>query len=421
MAAPKPETRTNTPSAMPRGRHFFFGPGPTNIPDSVLSAMHHTTMDFMSDEFVAIQKRVHGGIMGLLRTRQHLLMYAGNGHAAWEAALVNCFAPGEKLLILDCGHFAANWAQMARDLGYQIETIAADWRTGASVSQLEARLKADSTGEIKGVLVVHNETATGVVHPLAEIRRAVDAAGHKALLLADAISSFGSIDICMDDWGLDVVVAGSQKGLMMVTGMSLTGISEKAWARSKSVASPRSYWNWQQMTGMAPQRFPGTSPVHMILGLNESVRLIENEGFDAVLTRHKRFGAATRAAVAHWGGGAKTSVTITPVGFSGKINAIEVMCTDAKRVSDSVTTVLLPDGHDANAVRTIAHQRYNLALGGGLGPLNERALRIGHLGDLNEPMLLGALATTEMALAEAAVPHKTGGVAAAIASLRESA
>ena len=422
MASPNNDPRKNVPSPTPRGRHFFFGPGPTNIPDSVLSAMHHTTMDFMSAEFGDIHKRIHAGIKRMLGTSGRLLMYSGNGHAAWEAALVNCFSPRETVLVLDSGHFASNWAGMARDLGLNVETIAADWRTGVAVPTVEARLKADTKGEIKGLMVVHNETASGVVHPLKEFRAALDRTGHKALLLGDAISSFGSIDLPMDAWGVDVVVAGSQKGLMMATGMSLTGISEKAWARSAHVATPRSYWNWQQMTVREPQAFPGTSPVHMMLGLAESLRLIEDEGFENVLTRHKRFAAATRAAVAHWGGNAKPSgTTVSAKGFSGKIPAIEIMCTDPTRTSDSVTTILLPDGHDGDALRALAHQRYNLALGSGLGPLQGRAFRIGHLGELNEPMLLGAIATTELALAEAGIPHATGGVGAAIASLRRGA
>ncbi len=421
MPATKPNLLNTPARAAPRGRHFFFGPGPTNIPDSVLSALHHTTMDFNSAEFAVIHNRVHAGIMRLLRTEQNLLLYSGNGHAAWEAALVNCFSPGETVLVLDCGHFASNWADMAFDLGLNVERLKADWRTGVPVAAVEARLAADKQGEIKGVMVVHNETATGVVHPLAEMRRALDKSDHKALLLADAISSFGSIDLPMDAWGIDVVVAGSQKGLMMVTGMSLTGISAKALARSTTVTTPRGYWNWQQMMGVKPQRFPGTSPVHLFFGLHESVRLIEAEGFDAVLARHHRFGAATRAAVLAWGGGVTSAVSVGPSGFSGKITALQTMCTNPSRLSNTVTTILLPDGHDANALRTIADQRYNLALGSGLGPLNGRAFRIGHLGDLNEPMLLGAIATTEMALADAGVPHTAGGVQAAIASLREQA
>ena len=414
-----PSRRPNAPKA--RGRHFFFNPGPTNIPDAVLAALHHTSMDFMGAEFAAIQNRVHGGIKQLLKTEQNLLLYAANGHGAWEASLVNCFSPGEKLLLLESGYFASDWGRMAGDLGYDIEALPADWRTGVAVADVEARLKADVSGTIKGVLVVHNETATGVVHPVLEMRRALDRTGHKALVVVDAISSFGSLDIPFDAWGIDVLVAGSQKGLMMVTGMSLTGISKKALARSQSVATPRGYFDWRYLMGAEPQRFPGTSPTHLFQGLDAAMRIIEDEGFENTLARHRRFGTAVRAAVAAWSGGARSGVKITAAGFSGKIGAIERMCTDPARVSDSVTTILLPDGHDANAFRALAHQRYNLALGGGLGPLAGRAFRIGHMGDLNVPMLLGALATTELALADARIPHKTGAVEAAIRSLREAA
>ena len=420
MPATIPSLRNTPAAATPRGRHFFFGPGPTNIPDSVLSALHHTTMDYVGAEFNDIHARVHAGIMTLLKTKQNLLLYSANGHGAWEAALVNCFSPGETVLILDSGYFASQWADMAIDLGIKVERIRGDWRTGVPVSAVEARLKADTKGEIKGLLVVHNETACGVVHPIAELRRALDTHNHKALLLVDAISSFASIDLPMDKLGIDVVVAGSQKGLMMVTGMSLTGISAKAQARSATVSTPRGYWNWQQLLAGKPQKFPGTAPVHMYLGLAESVRLLEAEGFDAVLARHVRFGTATRAAVNAWSNGRQGKATVGPSGVTGAVETIELFCTDPARVSASVTTILLPDGHDGNAMRTLAHQRYNLALGSGLGPLSGRAFRIGHLGELNEPMLLGAIATTELALAEAGVPHRPGGVQAAIASLRET-
>ena len=358
MPATTPNLRNSTAAIAPRGRHFFFGPGPTNIPDSVLAALHHTTMDFNSPEFVDIQSGVHTGIMKMLKTKQHMLMYSANGHGAWEAALVNCFSPGETVLILDSGHFASNWADMAVDLGLNVERLKADWRTGVPVAAVAARLQADTKGEIKGLLVVHNETATGVVHPIAEMRRALDAAGHKALLLVDAISSFGSIDLPMDALGIDVVVAGSQKGLMMVTGMSLTGISEKAVLRSKSVKTARGYWNWQPMMGAKPQRFPGTAPVHLFLGLDASLRLIEAEGFDAVLARHRRLGQAARAAVTAWGGGERGTATVSSAGVIGPVAMPEILCTDSARLSDSVTTILLPAGHDANALRSLAHQRY---------------------------------------------------------------
>lgn len=403
----------------PRGRLFFFAPGPTNIPDSVLGAMHRATIDFFDPGFLAVQTQVIDGIRKVLKTKQHVLLYAANGHGAWEAGLVNCFAPGEKVLVLESGHFSANWRDMAHDLGLITETLRADWRTGVDLVALEKRLKADKGHEIKGILVVHSETATGLAHPIGDIRKTIDKAKHPGLLLADTISSLGSFDFRMDEWGVDIVVGGSQKGLMMVTGMALTGISEKAMARSQTnVTSRRSYWKWADMMKMTPHRMPGTTPVHLVYGLQESIRLIEEEGLENVFRRHRRFADATRAAISHWGGGKKNNVTISAKGIEGEISALELLCQDASRAADSVSAILVPDGHDANALRQLALSRYNLGLGGGLGPLAGRVFRIGHLGDLNEPMLLGALATVEMALAESTIPHKAGGVTAAIASLR---
>ena len=405
----------NTPAA--RGRQFFFNPGPTNIPDCVLGAMNRATVDFFAEDFLAVQARVHAGIMRTLRTKQHMLMYAANGHGAWEAALVNCFERGDKLLLIESGHFSTHWGMMATELGYTLETMPSDWRHGVATEKIEARLKADGQGTIKGVMVVHNETATGLVHPLADIRKAIDAAKHPALLLVDTISSLGSIDVRMDDWGLDLVVGGSQKGLMMVTGLSFTGISHKALAKSEGIKTPRSYFNWKGMRTMQPQRFPGTTPVHLFFGLDEALRILESEGLDTVLARHHRLAGAVRAAVAHWGGGAKSGISIGPKGLSGAVKGIELLPADAARVSDSVSAIMIPDGHDANAMRKIAIDRYNLSLGGGLGPLAGRVFRIGHLGDLNEPMLLGALATVELAMRAAGVPHQSGGVEAAIGVL----
>jgi alanine-glyoxylate transaminase / serine-glyoxylate transaminase / serine-pyruvate transaminase len=403
----------------PRGRLFFFAPGPTNIPDSVLGAMHRATIDFFDPGFLAVQEQVITGIAKVLKTKQHVLLYAANGHGAWEAGLVNCFAPGEKVLILESGHFSANWRDMAHDLGLATETLHADWRTGVDLAALEKRLKADKSNEIKGILVVHSETATGLAHPIGDIRKAIDRAKHPALLLADTISSLASFDFRMDEWGVDIVVGGSQKGLMMVTGMALTGISAKAMARSETnTTSRRSYWKWADMMKMKPQRFPGTTPIHLVYGLQESIRLIEEEGLENVFRRHRRFADATRAAISHWGSATKNAVRISAKGIEGKVSGLELLCTDASRTADSVSAILVPDGHDANALRKLALDRYNLGLGGGLGPLAGRVFRIGHLGDLNEAMLLGALATVEMALAESGIPHTAGGVTAAIASLR---
>lgn len=413
-----PAMTAKTNAARPRGRQFFFNPGPTNIPDRILGAMNRATMDFFDPAFLEIQTRATEGVKRVLKTKQTVLFYSANGHGAWEAALVNCFAPGDTILMLESGHFSGNWSEMAQSLGYKVETLHADWRRGVAMADVEKRLAADKSHDIKGILVVHNETATGVATPVGDVRKAIDRAKHPALLLTDTISSLGSFDFRMDDWGVDVVVGGSQKGLMMVTGMSFTGISDKALARSEKIATPKSYWGWKAMQAMKPQRFPGTTPVHLFFGLDEAIRVIDEEGLENVFVRHRRLASAARAAIAHWGGGAKNDLKISAKGIDGKIGALELLCADPARVSDSVSAILVPDGHDANAFRKLALDRYNLSLGGGLGPLMGRVFRIGHLGDLNEPMLLGALATVEMAFADAGIPHKPGGVTAAIASLR---
>jgi alanine-glyoxylate transaminase/serine-glyoxylate transaminase/serine-pyruvate transaminase len=404
-------------NAKPRGRQFFFNPGPTNIPDRVLRAMNRAPLDFFSDEFLEIQRRTHAGIKRFLRTEQHLLFYAANGHGAWEAALANLFIANDRLVMIESGHFSASWARMASELGLLVETLKADWRLGVNADAIAERLNADKKGEIKAVLVVHNETSTGLVHPIAGIRRAIDEARHPALLLVDTISSLGSMDFRMDEWGADVVVGGSQKGLMMTTGLSFTGISERALAKSETVKRPRSYWDWKAMRVMAPQRFPGTTPVHLFFGLDEGIRALEEEGLEAVFLRHHQLATATRAAIAHWGDGTKSDVSITANGLSGRVQAIELLAADPTRASNSVSAILVPDGHDANALRRVALERFNLSLGGGLGPLAGRAFRIGHMGDLNEPMLLGALATIELAMKLCGVPHRTRGVEAAIDSL----
>jgi alanine-glyoxylate transaminase / serine-glyoxylate transaminase / serine-pyruvate transaminase len=411
------QPQDHTMNSRPNGRPFFFNPGPTNIPDRILNAMNKPTLDFLSPEFLEIHTRVHEGMKKVLKTKQHMFIYAANGHGAWEAALVNVLAPGAKVLSIESGHFSANWSQMATELGYHVETVAADWRLGAGMDAVAARLKADTNHEIKAVLAVHNETATGVVTPVADVRAAMDQVKHPALLMADTISSLGSFDFQMDGWGVDIVVGGSQKGLMMTTGLSFTGVSEKALDLSKSVKTPRSYWGWADMLTRQPQKFPGTTPVHMFFGLDEAIHMIEAEGLDAIFRRHRRYANAARAAVAHWGDGAKSGVTVSSAGIKGGVKAIELLCADPKRASDSVSAVVLPDGFDANAMRSIAGQRFNVSLGGGLGNLNGRVFRIGHLGDLNEPMVLGALATCELALKTAKIPHKSGGVDAAMRTL----
>jgi alanine-glyoxylate transaminase/serine-glyoxylate transaminase/serine-pyruvate transaminase len=386
----------------PRGRQFFNNPGPTNIPDRVLRAMDRPVVDFLSDEFIAIHHACHAGVKRVLKTDQSLYMYNASGHGAWEAALANLFVPGDTVLIIETGYFSQSWSEMAVNLGIKVETIAADWRKGADISKLADRLAKDKAHEIRAVLTVHNETATGMVLPVADIRRAIDEARHPALLLSDTISSLASIDYRMDAWGVDVTVGGSQKGLMLPTGMSFTGVSDKALDVARRNKAPRHYFNWELMAGRAPQKFMGTAPVHMFFGLHESLKILEEEGLDQVFERHARLGEATRAAVRAWGAGGKGP---------------QLFCQSPDRLSNSVTTVLMPEGVNADVMRKVAIDRYNLSLGGGLGPLMGKVFRIGHLGDLNEPMLLGCLATTELAMKTAGVAFSPGGVDAAIESL----
>ncbi len=290
--------------ARPRGRQFFFAPGPTNIPDRILGAMNRATLDFMDPAFIEMQTRAIAGVTRVFKTKGTVLFYASNGHGAWEAALANCFVPGDKVLVLESGFFSTNWGEMCGQLGLVVETVRADWRCGAQIEDVERHLQADKAGAIKGVLVVHNETSTGVATPVGAVRKALDRTRHGALLLADTISSLGSIDFRTDEWGVDVVVGGSQKGLMMTTGLAFTAVSKKALAKSTATPSRKSYWDWQLMCATTPQRIPGTTPVHMIFGLDEAIRVIDEEGLESVFARHRRLATAARAAIAHWGGGA---------------------------------------------------------------------------------------------------------------------
>lgn len=387
-----------------QGRPFFFNPGPTNIPDRVLHAMAKPTMDFFAPEFMEIHRYCHSALMRVLQTKQHLFVYSSTGNGAWEASIVNVFSPGDLVLVLESGFFSEKWALMAEKFGLRAETIPADWDKGVEAAALQARLEADKGHEIKGVLAVHNETATGMTNPIAAYRKALDAARHPALLLADTISSLASIDFRMDEWGVDVAIGGGQKGLMLPTGLSFTGVSEKALKASKTAKLPRKYLDWRGMQDREPQDFPGTVPVHMFFGLHESLHMLEAEGLDAVFARHRRLGEATRRAVRAWGEGGEGPT---------------LFCQVPDRLSDSVTAVQVPDGADANALRQ-AVTRYNLSLGGGLARLNGKVFRIGHMGDLNEPMLLGALATIELAMQATGMPHRKGGIDAAVAYLAEA-
>ncbi|HEX3882514.1 MAG TPA: aminotransferase class V-fold PLP-dependent enzyme [Stellaceae bacterium] len=381
------------------GRHFFMNPGPTNIPDRILRAMNRATMDFNSAEFKAISDECFAGLQGVFKTTQPILGYAATGHGAWEAALVNLFSPGDRVLVTETGYFSMNWGLRAEAFGLKVETLENDWRRPVDPAKLEARLGDDKGHEIKAVLAVHNETSTGVAHPIAAMRQAIDAARHPALFCVDTISSLGSFDFRMDEWGVDVTVVGSQKGLMLPTGMAFTGVSAKAIAACALAKLPRVYWDWQRLLGQAAGQgyWNGTVPVHFFYGLQEALKLLEEEGLDNVFARHHRLAEATRRAVRTW----------------RQNDGPEIFSTDPGAQSDTVTAVLMPEGFDADKLRAIALDRFNVSLGGGLGPLRGRLFRIGHLGDLNEPTVLGSLATVEMALDLAGVPHGKGGTQAA--------
>lgn len=386
------------PTRRKPGRLFFANPGPTNIPDSVLRAMNHATVDFMSDDFVAVYEDAVAGLKRLLFTEGEVFIYTSSGHGAWEATLQNLFSPGDHVLMPDCGYFSRTWGAMAGKFGLTVEMPETDWRRGPDITRITERLAADTAHAIKAVCIVHNETSTGVALPMPEIRAAIDAAHHPALLLVDTISSFGSMEFRMADWGIDAVVGGSQKGLMLPAGLAFTAVSARALEAHAQAKLPRFYFDWTKMLARRHRSFIGTVPTAPFFGLRESVRLIEAEGIEAVWQRHHRLAEATRRAVSIWSGN-------QGVGF---------FCTDPKRRSDSVTALKMPDGFDAESVRKIAYDRFNVSLGGGLDPLGGQVFRIGHMGDLNEPMILGTLGIVELSLRLAHIPLARGGVDAAI-------
>ena len=387
----------------PRGRHFFANPGPTNIPDSVLRAMDRPSIDFNDPEFVPVYEAAFAGLKQVLGTDQHLFMYNASGHGAWEASLTNLLSPGDTILVVESGYFSDEWAAMARSHALDVRLVAADWRRGADIADVGRALAADTRRVIKAVCVVHNETATGMRLPLQAIRAAIDAADHPALFLVDTISSLGSLEFRMDAWKIDCVVGGSQKGLMLPTGMSFTGVSHKALAAHATAKLHRFYFDWTMMADRAQRSFIGTVPVNIFYGLRESIRLLQEEGLDNVVARHARLAEATRRAVQVWAGN----------------NGPTLFCISPDRYSDSVTAVLMPDGFSGDALRKTVRNRFNVSLGGGLGKLSGKIFRIGHLGDLNEPMLLGALAAVVMGMRVEGVPHGRGGVEAAMAFLAE--
>lgn len=384
------------------GRHFFQIPGPTNVPERVLRAMARPTIDHRGPDFAPLALELLEGLKPIFKTKGKVVIFPTSGSGAWEAALVNTLSPGDKLLMFETGQFATLWKTMAVDLGFDVQFVEGDWRHGADAAAAEAILAEDRGHKIKAVGVVHNETSTGVASNVAAIRKAMDRTGHPALLMVDSISSLASIDYRHDEWGIDVTVAGSQKGLMLPPGLSFNAISDKALAASKTSRMPKSYWEWQAMlTNNQNGFFPYTPATNLLYGLRESLAMLNEEGLDNVIARHARHGEATRRAVRAWG--------------------LEVLCLNPAEYSGSSTSVLVPAGSNADELRKVILQNFNMSLGNGLGRLAGKVFRIGHLGDFNDLMLAGALSGVEMGLAVAGVPHSTGGVSAALAYLTQVA
>ena len=384
------------------GRHFLQIPGPTNVPDRILRAIDHPTMDHRGPEFGKLGLEIIAGLKQVFQTQQPVVIYPASGTGAWEAALVNCCSPGDSVLMVETGQFASLWQKMAGKLGLQVELIATDWRRGADPAAVEAKLKQDKAHAIKAVCVVHNETSTGVTSRIAAVRKAIDAAAHPALFMVDTISSLASIDYRHDEWGVDVTVAGSQKGLMLPPGLSFNAVSEKARKAAQSAKLPKSYWAWEEMIAANKSGyFPYTPATNLLYGLREAIEMLREEGLQQVFARHARHAEATRRAVRSWG--------------------MEILCADAAEYSNTLTAVMLPAGHDADALRKIILEAYDMSLGTGLGKLAGKVFRIGHLGHFNDLMLMGTLSGVEMGLALAGVPYKKGGAQAAADYLVECA
>ncbi|HYZ30867.1 MAG TPA: aminotransferase class V-fold PLP-dependent enzyme [Crenalkalicoccus sp.] len=384
------------------GRHFLQIPGPTNVPDRVLRAMDNPTMDHRGPDFGAFGRQLLEKLRFVFKTEQPVIVFPSSGTGAWEAALVNTLSPGDRVLMVETGWFATLWKEMAEKLSLQPEFIRTDWRRGADPEEIGARLREDRAHAIKAVCVVHNETSTGCVSPVAAVRRAIDAAGHPALLLVDTISSLGSIDYRHGEWGVDVTVGGSQKGLMLPPGLSFNAVSAKALKAAEDAKLPRSFWDWQAML-KANQRgyFPYTPATNLLYGLDAALDMLAEQGLENVFARHQRHAEATRRAIRHWG--------------------LETQCAVPADHSGSLTAVRLPEGHSADALRATILERFNMSLGNGLGPLADRVFRIGHLGDFGDLQLVGTLGGVEMGLAAAGVPHRPGGVQAAMEHLRGNA
>ena len=376
------------------GRHFLQIPGPTNVPDRVLQAIAMPTIDHRGPEFAVLGQEVVAGMKRVFQTHDTVVIYPSSGTGAWEAALSNTLSPGDHVIMFETGHFATLWRQMAARLGLEVEFVPGDWRHGVDPAVVEEKLTADREHRLKAVCVVHNETSTGVTSRIAEIREAIDRAHHPALFMVDTISSLASIDYRHDDWKVDVTVAGSQKGLMLPPGLGFNAVSDKALAASKSAKLTRSYWDWQAMQETGKTGFfPYTPATNLLYGLREALEmLLDEEGLEAVFARHARHGEATRRAVNGWG--------------------LDVLCAEPREYSNSLTAVLVPDGYDADRVRDIILDGFDMSLGTGLGKMKGKIFRIGHLGHFNDLMLCGTLCGVEMGLHRAGIPHRGGGVSA---------
>ena len=383
------------------GRHFLQIPGPTNIPDRVLRAIDRPTIDHRGAEFAKMATEVLEGLRSIFQTNSCVVMYPSSGTGAWEAALVNTLSPGDHVLVFETGYFSQLWGQLAQKMGFQVKCVPGSWRAGAAAGKLESQLNSDKGRAIKAVLIVHNETSTGVTSGISELRRVMNRLGHSALLIVDAISSLGSMDYRHDEWEVDVTVAASQKGLMNPPGLSFNAISQRALAANKTSKMPRSYWDWQSMLKSAETGFfPYTPATNLIYGLREALHMMHEEGLANIFRRHERHAKAVRAAAWEWG--------------------LEIVCRMPHEYSSTVTAVFTPDGHDADQLRATILDHFDLSLGAGLGRLAGKVFRIGHLGHFNDLMLMGTLCGIEMGLRLANVPYKKGGVMAALNQLDPS-
>jgi alanine-glyoxylate transaminase/serine-glyoxylate transaminase/serine-pyruvate transaminase len=380
---------------MHSGRHFLQIPGPTNTPERILRAMHRSVIDHRGPEFAELGAGLLQDLKRVFKTDNDVIIYPASGTGAWEAALVNTLAPGDEVLMYETGQFATLWKNMASKLGFEPVFMQGDWRNGANAEAIAAQLSSDKQHSIKAVCVVHNDTATGITSDIAAVRRAMDQCEHPALLMVDTISSLGSIDFRTDEWGVDVVVAGSQKGLMLPPGLSFNAVSAKAWEACNAGGDRRSYWDWRDMKAPnAAGFFPYTPATTLLYGLREALDMLDEEGLDNVFARHARHAEATRIAVDAW--------------------SLDILASNADERSNSLTAVLMPNNEGADALRKIILDEFDMSLGTGLNQVADRVFRIGHLGDFNDLMLMGTLCGVEMGLAKAGVEHKSGGVQAAM-------